>query len=116
MGVTAPLFFEHAIIYGLLIPSVEIGGAFKKFIRLSPSFQLATLINPFTAYKLQVSGVLVRDLLQKERQSHFYRLELNESYSFSQSFEVRTNMQVILPTWQSRQRYYEGKITLNSYF
>lgn len=116
-GGAVHLFSQRAIAYLLLTGNIEGGSVFNKGYRLGPKLQLATIFNPVDFYKIRFGGNVMADLWQSDRQSLFYELNLDQSLSLSQSFDIRFQLSHFLNSEpQSFRPYQEGKFTLNAYF
>ncbi len=116
-GATFNLFSDHAIFYALgMVQAESGGGAFSKGYRFGPKIQLATIANPWQAWKFRVGWNWISDIAQADRQSAYHELQLDSSWALNQSWDARASLLRVLRTQSNGVDISESKLTLNHYF
>ncbi|MGE4232165.1 MAG: DUF4105 domain-containing protein [Bacteriovoracia bacterium] len=115
-GFTVELFTKDALFYTLLLPDIEVGSTFAKGFRLAPKLRSAFLAELFSNFKIGLGANLVWDIIHSQRQPWFYQVDTTQSFSISQSLEVRGHLSTVISPKKISSNYLEEKITLNLYF
>ena len=118
-GAGATLGFQdhHLLLYSLALLHLEAGSSIANGVRFTPKLLGGVLAQPWSFYKMQLTGAAVADVWQSVRQSHFYEFAWDHSWSLAQNWEVRFDAKAVLPgDRQENVTYEEYGLYLNRYF
>jgi hypothetical protein len=103
--------------YSLLSIQAEAGSSLMPEYRILPELSGAFLLNPLDRYKLHLFGAIDLDAPHTDRSLYFTTFKIQQSYSFSLHWDVRTDFTWILPSNSAlAPTARELKLSLNSYF
>lgn len=117
VGAAFEVFHPNYLFYTFATAAAELGQSLRMGYRIVPKAQAGFLMNPWRPYKLLLAPSVVFDLVQgNDRQPRYYPVELTQSFSLSQWFEVRAGILSLFRSSKDGARYNEAKLSLNFYF